>query len=255
MQKQRRMMEFIITCIIAVIVLGGAVFQGWKKMKSEQEANVSDSLRRKAENELRDLQKQQLVKQSHLLEKADLIIRDNQNVIKRQEETLKNINGFGFPIVTVGRNNDRDIKIMISNSGGYPIRNLIIDAVDWTNGLKEIMVNNTIRRSQVLLNTKFSDKYLIMAGLERRILPISFNNITALELKLDAEHASFVSYVLLEYDKQSDKVICHYKTFEVNRKDGTYTLIDTTERKKNSRIDQLMNKYFYLKRYYILEDV
>lgn len=140
--KVKRMTEFVVTIIIAVLVLVGAVYQAWTKMKSDEEKEISDDQRRLAENELRELQKEQLLKQSHLLVKADSIILSNTKVIATQDDTLKNIVGHGYPAITAGFNGK--LVLTLSNTSEYPLRNLNLTIVNWSYGLKSKMKGDWI---------------------------------------------------------------------------------------------------------------
>lgn len=253
------MTEFVVTIIIAVLVLVGAVYQAWTKMKSDEEKEISDDQRRLAENELRELQKEQLLKQSHLLVKADSIILSNTKVIATQDDTLKNIVGHGYPAITAGFNGK--LVLTLSNTSEYPLRNLNLTIVNWSYGLKSKMKGDTINKSDISPLTKKFQLIPVLRPQEENVIPVTYNfdgidKLAALEIGVSAEHSSFKIFMICkhEVDEKGVGFVRYFqKAYEYDRKNHNYTLYKTNITDGNA--NEYMKLFFYEAPYYMAIDV
>lgn len=184
------------------------------------------------------------------LSKSDEIINNNQEVIAIQNETIKSVTGFGYPLATPANINENEGKLYVFNPGIYNLKNLTVTIYDFSTGLKSNIINNSILWD--LLNNYALDNItantLPPSGVTQGSRSFILDRLYAFEVRMSTDHGEFKQFIIYKYDKNLEYVTHYFfKLFEVDRVSRKFKLIQ--QEPKENFPEALFDSYFVMHNY------
>lgn len=190
-------------------------------------------------------------KSEETLTRANEIISKNEELIKLQSETIKNLTGYGNPLLMISPINKKQTAIIIHNVTDYPLQNIGIDMFDFSGDLKshfDLSGHSPVIRLSVLNKyTIVREKIESISPRAVKVIPSNYeiSGFKAFHIMMSTSHSNFHQYMFFNYDSESGAIkLIHFKLYETNRKTKETKLI-TEQKIVGSVPDDYFDKYFF----------
>lgn len=267
-----RMAIFFITIVVALALSGLSIFQAWDKMQSDKTAEKERAAADTARNESRESQNRANLYFEKLqaaqdtieklnkisLKKADKIIDKNNELIRAQAETLKQVLGDGIVRIKIFKGANDEPRFGLENTGNYTARDIKINLTEFTAELKNKFQDGAFNRSDLAQNNLSLPDFPYLKRKQIEVFKISGNNANqrAYEFSIHCQHASFMQYIIMDKDTEDLKWYVYFKLYQIV--DGKWILLDENKSNNdpnNEYQNSLFKKYFVIGPYKITQDL
>ena len=166
---KRNMIPIFLVCIAAIAAIGGAVWQEREKAKSDKLAEDNQKKADKFQDDARNNQakadkyfnkliaagEENARLNTEINTKTEDIIKSNNELIKSQGETIKNLMGSGYAWLGIFVKNE-ELHFYIQSKSLYPMYNLKVDITDYKKITDKYPINPNL--GEVTINEDFYNK-------------------------------------------------------------------------------------------------
>lgn len=230
------MIPIFLACIAAIAAIGGAVWQEREKTKSDKLAEDNQKKADKFQEDARNNQAKADEYFNKLIaageenarlnieinSKTEDIIKSNNELIKFQGETIKNLMGSGYAWLGIFVKNE-DLHFYIQSKSLYPMYDLMVAITDYKKITEKYPIDTKVQ--EVTINEDFYDKCTVLVTKAEINLKakayINFsqfvkpNNGTYFFLtKIKAKHGTIGQFSIVECLPKLNAIRHSYKIFE-----------------------------------------